>query len=103
MLALPPRHRTRFNLTLARHRLTSEGSCIVYAQGMRLTRLKDRRERALLTQHELGMRAGVSRATIAAIEALKAEPQFSTIRKLAAALNCDPADLMEPEPGAAGS
>jgi transcriptional regulator with XRE-family HTH domain len=45
----------------------------------------------------LAERAGVSRATIAAIEAQKAEPQFSTIRKLAEALKCEPADLMEPE------
>ncbi len=63
---------------------------------MRLARLKERRERALLTQDELAKRAGISRATVAAIEAQKAEPQFSTIRKLAAALECSPEDLMEP-------
>jgi transcriptional regulator with XRE-family HTH domain len=61
---------------------------------MRLTRLLERRERALLTQQELADRAGISRTAISAIERLKAEPQFSTIRKLAQALDCEPADLM---------
>lgn len=64
---------------------------------MKLTRLKMRRERALLTQQELAERAGLSRAAVNAIETLKAEPQFNTIRKLAAALGCEPTDLMEPE------
>lgn len=64
---------------------------------MRLTRLKQRREKALLTQEDLAKKAGVGRATIAALEALKAQPQFSTIRKLAQALDCQPEDLMEPE------
>lgn len=64
---------------------------------MKLTRLKARRERALLTQQELADKAGISRAAVSAIEALKAEPQFSTIKKLAAALECDPFDLTEPE------
>jgi DNA-binding XRE family transcriptional regulator len=74
-------------------------SDIVNAQAMRLTRLRARRERALLTQDELAKLAGVSRAAISALEALKAEPQFSTIRKLAAALRCQPEDLMEADNG----
>ncbi len=63
-----------------------------------LSRLLLVRRRALMTQQELSDRSGISRAAISAIEALKAEPEFSTIRKLAAALGCEPADLMEPEP-----
>lgn len=50
-----------------------------------------------MTQQELADKSGVSRATISAIEAEKVEPQFSTIRKLAAALDCDPFDLTEPK------
>ncbi len=64
---------------------------------MKLTRLFARRERLLMTQQELADKSGVSRATISAIEAEKVEPQFSTIRKLAAALDCDPFDLTEPK------
>jgi DNA-binding XRE family transcriptional regulator len=85
------------DFTLARRRLTIGGSCIVHVQAMKLPRLRERRERALLTQQELAARAGVSRAAISVIEAQKAEPQFSTIRKLADALGCEPKDLMEPE------
>lgn len=65
---------------------------------MKLTRLKARRERLLLTQQEVADRAGISRAAVSAIEALKSEPQFSTIKKLAAALDCDPFDLMDEPP-----
>lgn len=65
---------------------------------MKLTRLKARRERLLMTQQELADLSGVSRAAISGIEALKVEPQFSTIKKLAAALECDPFDLTEPDP-----
>lgn len=64
---------------------------------MKLTRLLRTRERLLMTQQELADKSGVSRAAISAIESLKAEPQFSTIKKLAAALGCDPFDLTEPE------
>ena len=63
---------------------------------MQLPRLRERRERATLTQRELAEKAGVSRATIASIEN-GGQALGSTIRKLAKALNCDPADLMPPE------
>lgn len=65
---------------------------------MKLTRLKARRERLLLTQQELADLAGISRASVSAIEGLRAEPQFATIKKIAAALDCDPFDLMDPLP-----
>ena len=50
-----------------------------------------------LTQDELASKAGVSRQTVLKIEG-GLEPQPPTIRKLAAALGVEPAELMEPEP-----
>jgi transcriptional regulator with XRE-family HTH domain len=64
---------------------------------MKLTRLRERRERALLTQRELAEQANISRAALAAIESGQSDPRPGTIRRLAAALNCDPSDLMPPE------
>jgi len=64
---------------------------------MKLTRLRMRRERAFLTQEELAHRAGISRATLNAIERLRSDPEIATIRKIAAALGCEPADLIDPE------
>ena len=49
------------------------------------TQLRAARERALLTQEELGTRAGVQPLTISRIETDKVEPRYSTIRKLAKA------------------
>lgn len=51
------------------------------------------RERAMLTQEELGERAGVSGYTVSRIEGDHVEPRFSTVRKLARALGVDPAEL----------
>ncbi len=61
------------------------------------TQLRAARERALLTQAELGARAGVQPLTISRIETDKVEPRYSTIRKLAKALGTDPAELLPKE------
>ena len=56
-------------------------------------RLKELRERNLLTQAELGTAAGVSRDQVSRIERDEVDPRFSTIRKLARALEVDPSEL----------
>jgi transcriptional regulator with XRE-family HTH domain len=56
-------------------------------------RLKELRERNLLTQAELGVAAGVSRDQVSRIERDEVDPRFTTIRKLARALNVDPSEL----------
>jgi transcriptional regulator with XRE-family HTH domain len=56
-------------------------------------RLKELRERKLLTQAELGAAAGVSRDQVSRIERDEVDPRFSTIRKLARALDVDPSEL----------
>ena len=61
------------------------------------TQLRAARERALLTQEELGNRAGVQPLTISRIETDKVEPRYSTIRKLAKALGIDAAELLPKE------
>jgi transcriptional regulator with XRE-family HTH domain len=60
----------------------------------RLLGLRRARELAALTQGELAQRAGIHRVSLANLErgAVGAKPQ--TIRALAAALNCTPADLI---------
>ena len=62
---------------------------------VKLARLKRARERAALSQGELAKKAGVSRVTVARVEALLDEPQPRTIRKLAQALGLGPAELMD--------
>ena len=59
--------------------------------------LREAREQALLTQEELAARAGVQPFTISRIETDKVEPRFSTIRKLARALDIDPRELTRKE------
>jgi transcriptional regulator with XRE-family HTH domain len=56
-------------------------------------RLREWRERATLSQEELKARSGISRATIADLEAGNRGAQPRTIRSLAAALGVEPADL----------
>ncbi len=63
---------------------------------MKLPRLKRARERAALSQEELAKKAGVSRVTVARVEACLDDPQPRTVRKLAAALGVEPEALMEP-------
>ena len=56
--------------------------------------LKRIRESRFLTQQELADKAGVHRVTIANLEGGQEEARFSTIRKLAAALDVEPAALV---------
>jgi transcriptional regulator with XRE-family HTH domain len=58
-------------------------------------RLKRQRTRRALTQAELAERAGVTTATVARIERDEIEPRMTTLRKLAEALEVDPAELVE--------
>jgi transcriptional regulator with XRE-family HTH domain len=60
-------------------------------------RLRDLRKRALMTQRELAKRSGVGVTTIVRIERNQVEPHGATIRKLAAALEVDPAELVRGE------
>ncbi|HEY1294208.1 MAG TPA: helix-turn-helix transcriptional regulator [Chloroflexota bacterium] len=61
-----------------------------------LPSLRRVRESKLLTQQELADRAGVHRVTIASLETTSAAARFSTVRKLAAALEVDPSELLRP-------
>ena len=73
--------------------------CIVGVEGRKLKlRLKEIRERRLLTQAELGRLSRVSRVTIARIELGIQEPRFATIHRIARALNVRPEDLIEADP-----
>ncbi len=58
-------------------------------------RLKELRDRRVLTLHELEERSGVSYNTIWRLENGKTGAQPRTIRKLAAALGVDPEDLVK--------
>ena len=57
-------------------------------------KLKEVRTRRLLTQEQLAEKAGVSAATVVNAERNNQEPHFSTIRKLAKALDVDPTELL---------
>jgi len=57
-------------------------------------RLKALRIRRALTQEELAHRAGLSKNAVNRLEVDKAEPRMSTLRKLAKALDVDPAELV---------
>ena len=57
-------------------------------------KLRETRKRALLTQQELADRSGVGVATVIRIERNQVEPHPSTVRKLAAALDVRPRDLI---------
>jgi transcriptional regulator with XRE-family HTH domain len=56
-------------------------------------RLKEVRERHLVTQTELAERAGISRAALSCIEQ-GGDARISTVRRLAEALNVDPSELI---------
>jgi transcriptional regulator with XRE-family HTH domain len=59
-------------------------------------KLKRARRRALLNQTQLADKAGVGLATIVRIEKNQVEnPHVGTLRKLAAALEVEPAELLE--------
>jgi transcriptional regulator with XRE-family HTH domain len=59
----------------------------------KLINLKDFREASYLTQGELADRAKISRNTIIRLEAGDDAPYPRTVRKLAAALGCQPEEL----------
>ena len=69
-----------------------------------LPNLKTIRVLRALSQRELSAQSGVSRMTIARLEAGGEDPFPTTVRKLAQALNVDPAELMGVvEPGKAAA
>lgn len=55
--------------------------------------LKELRESQFLTQRELAEKSGVGIATIVRIEKGNRRPTFSTIKRLAAALDVEPSEL----------
>ena len=59
-----------------------------------LTRLKEHRERRMLTQHELAALSGVGRSTIARLETTDKRATPTTARKLAKALKTKPQELV---------
>lgn len=64
---------------------------VVYI-GERLRRL---RERKALRQEDLAELAGVGKNTVNRIEKNRTEPHMTTVKKLAEALDVDPAELVE--------
>jgi len=56
--------------------------------------LKRQRIRKALTQEELAHKAGLTTASVARIERNETEPRMSNLRKLAKALDTDPAELV---------
>ena len=60
-------------------------------------KLREARRKAMLSQEELAEQAGVGVATIIRIERnqVRREPHFSTLRKLARALDVEAAQLLE--------
>lgn len=60
---------------------------------VKLGRLREWRDKRLMTQHELAERVGLSEGALNRIEKGRAEPRPSTVRKLAQALDIDPSEL----------
>ena len=60
-----------------------------------MTKLRELRQRRVLTLHELEERSGVSYNTIWRLENGRTGAQPRTIRKLAAALGVDPEELVK--------
>jgi transcriptional regulator with XRE-family HTH domain len=58
-------------------------------------RLRELREQRAMTQRELARAAGISPNTVAVLERSKAQPNMSTVRKLAQALGVDPSELVK--------
>jgi transcriptional regulator with XRE-family HTH domain len=67
------------------------------------TRLRRKRIEAGLSQPNLAAKAGVSRSTVYRAEAGLCPTEAETLRRLAAALACEIADLMPIEPAQARS
>jgi transcriptional regulator with XRE-family HTH domain len=62
---------------------------------MRLTRLRELRERAFLTQRELAAKSGIAQATVNRIELGRQEARIGTARKLARGLGVEPQALVD--------
>jgi transcriptional regulator with XRE-family HTH domain len=58
-------------------------------------RIRDRREAASWTLERLAAQAGVTSAALEAIEAGRRDPRFTTLRRLARALGCPVAALLD--------
>jgi len=56
--------------------------------------LREARERAKLTQEEVGHRSGVHPTEVSRIEAGKRDPQVSTVERLAKAMGLSASDLL---------
>jgi len=65
------------------------------------SRLRELRDQAALSQEDLAKESGVSRGTIADLEAGKRPARPSTRRKLAKALGVEPVELMDSGTGGA--
>src|SRR5215210_7754957 len=82
-------------MSLLSHLLWRNAILIRYNSPMKLSRLKEHRERRGLTQMELAKLADVGRATIAAIKTGKRpRPHLPTRERLAKALKVKPEDLV---------
>ena len=60
-------------------------------------RVKEERVRKFMTQERLAAAASISSTQLVRIELNQVEPHFSTILKLAEALEVDPSELVEEE------
>jgi transcriptional regulator with XRE-family HTH domain len=60
-------------------------------------RLRTERRRRLMSQQDLADKAGTSEATVNRLENGLQQARFSTIRRLAEALDVQPGTLLEPE------
>jgi transcriptional regulator with XRE-family HTH domain len=72
--------------------MTTIGTVMPRIDGEKLRMLRERR---FLSHRDLAKRAGVSPTTVLNLETGKVEAQRRTVRKLAQALEVDPAELVE--------
>ena len=56
--------------------------------------LREKREGQVLSQQDLANKSGVAKPTISRLENGWHKPNWVTLRKLAAALNCDTSELV---------
>ena len=63
--------------------------------------LREWRLRKVMTQEELAERSGVAEATISRLESGLQDARISTVRKLAAALQVEPQELIASDQGKA--
>ena len=59
------------------------------------TNLREARERLGLTQEQVAQRSGVHATEVSRIEAGKRDPQVSTVRRLAKAVDVKPGELFD--------